>query len=261
MRNGVAIDFAAHVQLGEWPGYIWVNKFGTNLDVGTVREDVWGAGGVMVHPDTADTLSLVSDDNLEDIPDGDGAQTVEVYGLDENWDLKIETYAMNGTTPTVTTGDQWRRVYRAHVDDVGVYGSNNTGNITITHTASGDTLGYIVAGIGQTQVTHFTVPRNYSFLVRHVFGNVQQSKSSATIRGWQRKRADVVSAPFTAKRVWGRFDGASGGFGKEYRYAQAFSEKTDIWFTAEANAAGSNPAVNVEYVGLLVRDTSLQSEV
>ena len=76
------------------------------------------------------TLSVVSA-SANDASGGTGARTVEIQGLDSNWNLLTETVTMNGLTPVVTTQEHFLRVFRARVVTAGSLQSN-AAQITIT---------------------------------------------------------------------------------------------------------------------------------
>jgi len=101
--------------------YRTVHKFGRNPSVSTntAPEDVWAAGGLMVWPTQASTLTIVSD-SANDSAAGSGAQQIRVEGLDENFDEIYELVELNGLT-SVATLHTFFRVDRAYVTRVGTY--------------------------------------------------------------------------------------------------------------------------------------------
>lgn len=139
--------------------YKVVNKFGFNsdIDTGTVPEDIWALGGLYSFTVTASVLSIVSS-STDDAAAGTGARTITIEGVDANRMELIETVTLNGTTPVLTT-NEFLRVNRAYNVTAG---SNevNVGNITIQDDRP-ISIGYIGAGQGQTLLGLFTIPKDY----------------------------------------------------------------------------------------------------
>jgi len=139
-------------------GRPWVYKFGANgdVDAGTA-EDIWDAGGDYPWPTAATTTTIVSADG--DDADGDtGARTVRIEGLDSNYLRLSETATLSGTN-VVTLSGQYLRVYRASVATAGSSGTNE-GAVQVKQGST--VIAQISAGLGQTLMSIFTVPANYS---------------------------------------------------------------------------------------------------
>lgn len=152
------IDFA--IAIGAIGGYSSFRKFGTNPAVGVGREDIWGAGGVMVWPDSAGAASVVSD-SAADTDGGTGAHAVMVQGLDGDYNQVQEIVTLSGLTPAVTT-QTFLRVYRMFVLECGS-GDTNAGNITAS--VGGNVQAYLEATEGQTAGSHYTVPAGHSLII------------------------------------------------------------------------------------------------
>ena len=67
---------------------------------------------------------------------------------------------MDGTT-TVTTTQQFLRVFRMSVETAGSFG-NNEGTITATYTGGADVAATISPGNGQTLMALYTIPAGYT---------------------------------------------------------------------------------------------------
>lgn len=151
---------------GEIPGLSGVNKFGrsTNVDLGIDTDIHDGANStddvaIWVAPEAAVKHNIVSTHADDDgSPVGDGARTIEVYGL-VDWDTKetSETVTMNGTTDVLTT-NLYVIIHRMKVLTKGVTDVNvgvitaTTDNVAATVTAQ------INAGEGQTQMAIYGIP-------------------------------------------------------------------------------------------------------
>lgn len=96
------IDFYLAVAKGDFTGYSKVSKFGRNASVkSSGYETIWDGSNLYPWPTAAETLEVASSDN-DDTSAGTGARTVEIQGLDSNWDPLTETVTMNGGTDVTT---------------------------------------------------------------------------------------------------------------------------------------------------------------
>lgn len=165
VQGGLVSDFALEVVRGNVTGIGGVNKFGTNLAVGTSFEDIWIQGGTWTKLPAATTLD-VSSSNANDTVAGSGAQTLTIEGLDANYDELSETVDMNGQTPVVTTG-VFLFVNRTYVSRGGS-GFANEGDIYVADDSTAHTSGVpntaaaiqskVVATQGQSQQAIYTLP-------------------------------------------------------------------------------------------------------
>jgi len=235
------------------PRNISVSKFGSNPAVGTSVEDVWFAGGAYTGWLTsADTVRIASGGNVNDDSSGSGARSVYIEGLDENWDIKSEVLTTNGSSASSSSTGDYIRIYRAFVCDVGTYGGTNAGDIGI-ETEGGTQVALIQADVGQTQLSMYTVPRNYTAYLSEFFLEVE-SGNTVELRFFQRPDADVVAAPYTGRRIVYRTLEFSGAFERRYRSMPSFPAKTDLWWDAKKITGGGNGLVDIGYDLILVRD-------
>ena len=155
----------ANIALGEVSWAFPVFKFGRNDAVApSVFETIWDDSSLYTYF-SAGTASIVSTSALDDDPSGTGARTIQVVGLDVNFDPLVETVALNGLTPVVTTG-VFLRIYRMRVLSAGS-GSANAG--VITATVSAETAAVIQVGANRTQMAIFTIPAGFTALLYQVF--------------------------------------------------------------------------------------------
>jgi len=176
--GGNQAPYELRVTRGEIPGTAFVLKFGFNpqIDTTTDPEDVWATGGLMTFPTTAAVVSVVSTDSADD-DGGTGANTVTLYGVDENWDEQSETVTLNGTTPVSTSGTHFR-VYRAFVATAGS-GSKNAGAISFTTSDALHTLCTISAEEGQTTTSLYTVARNKTAYLTNLYATIHRNGQTA----------------------------------------------------------------------------------
>jgi hypothetical protein len=157
-------DYKYEVALSRRQGATTWNLWGYNSDVDIGTETVWAYGGSFARMTAADTLDVVSSSTNDDgSPAGTGAQSVIIYGIDENYLAITEVVTMDGTTP-VTTSNQWLGVNRVAIYLAGSLGQND-GNITVTRTTGGSVQAYMPATAGTTQQAIFFVQDNHTALI------------------------------------------------------------------------------------------------
>ncbi len=214
-----------------------VAKFGSNEDVGTgAYEDIWAVGGAYNWLTAASALRIKAGGNAADDAGQAGARTVTIEGLDENWNAASETVNAAGASASDPTTTTFIRINRAYVGDVGAYTGANTGAVDI-ETTGGTLVARIAAGVGQTQLGLYSVPAGKTAYLTRTYANVSAgANKSATIRGWRRENADTVSAPFQGKRLFDVFEQVSGAVQVAHSSYNVFPAKTDIWYSAIADA-------------------------
>lgn len=142
-------DLGLQIVTGREHNYTYEHKFGSNPALVNGSQSIWTKGGLYPWDawNTAGTLSVVSTSASD-------TSTLEIKGLDENWDFQDEVITMTGTTPAVTTKN-WKRVYRMRYNHTGT----NVGDIEAS--IAGQVVAHIEAGKGQTLMAVYTVPRLY----------------------------------------------------------------------------------------------------
>ena len=173
-------DYHYQVALGNVPSATTWNKWGYNADIDTGTETVWSVGGTFARMTAADTLNLVST-SIEDDPvkadtnPGTGAQSVIIYGVDENYVAQTEVISLNGTA-AVTTTNQWLGVNRISVYLSGT-GGQNAGTITASVTTGGAVQAEIPAAKGSTQHAFFFVQAGHTVLMDWLYINIIKTAS------------------------------------------------------------------------------------
>ena len=233
-------------------GQMLVHKFGALAGL-IGMQDICGVGGIYPWPITAETLRVRAGGDAADAAAGNGAQKVLILGVDANFDLISEEVTLAGVSQSAPTTLSFMRVYRAYVTDVGTYGEANTGVIDIENTTTLANLARIESGIGQTQMTMYTVPAGFTAFLDRINVGVTGSKD-ASFRFFQRQAADdSTAAPYTSKRLVWRIDEIGGPAGVEIDSHIQFPEKTDLWLTGiEGPGGGGGPNVEASYSLVLV---------
>jgi hypothetical protein len=216
-------------------------KFGYNPVVGNSKETIWSQGGLYAYPPSASVMT-VSSSNTNDTSAGTGARTVEVFGLDTDYNEISEVVTLNGQTP-VNTAKSYLRINRGIVRSAGS-GEQNAG---IIYAGTGTvTLGVPVniyltidgQGDNQTLMCLWTVPANYTAFL------VKMSLSTGTPYG----------EVFQAKE---RFTLTDGVHDQLYVYPTPFAEKSDIEMRAFSSSGSVNFDVSSSLEFIYIKNDSL----
>ena len=228
-----------------------VHKYGKNATTPNGSfADIYSYGATVPAypwPLTAQTIRIRAGGDAADDAAGLGAQSIRVFGLDENWLEIFEDIVTAGASASVATTKLFRRVYRVRVTGVGAANVSNTGRIIVENTTSTDAIGVVEAGVGSTEQTHYTVPAGKTGYISRVDAQVRTGPNKdADIRFRTRANiGDTVSAPFGPAIVVDQWDGLADFASAEYSAFRAYPEKTDIWFEAQGN--GDTTSVIISY--------------
>ena len=192
MATGYLTEQNIQIARGLVKGVYSVNKFGYNSDVpSNAFETVWDGSNLYTYVSTPGVATVTSTDTSDD-----NGGTVQVFGLDNNYNLVDETLTIGGAAGSVT----FKRVFRAVMLTANT-GDTNEGTISVT--VDSVAVAKIVPGKGQTLMAIYTIPANkrgyliqldvgsskdleneIQLVVRNgVSGNVWQTKSFITTRG------------------------------------------------------------------------------
>ena len=214
------------IAMGCYPSITGVNKFGRNPDIAIGEEEVIWDGSTTGYPFPATAL-ITSMSQTADQATLNGA-TVEIQGLDANWELVVQT-ALLGTPSTVvvTLTTPLIRVFRAKVLADVVSASP----IRIHNAAENVDYAIISIGQNQTLMAVYTVPANTTAYMTcfyaHVNPGVNLDPTAMPIRLWASDRTGPYAAQ--VKNVVGQ---TSGGFQHFFDPHVKFGQKTDIYMTA-----------------------------
>ena len=222
---------------GDVDGYSAIHKFGRNPSIGNTPETIWMHGGVYEYIDvgSASTLYAYSDDS-EDSASGDGARTITILGLDNNFDEIEETVTVGGAATTL----EFLRVYRAFVYTAGS-SNTNEGDVLISTGAGGS--GTVLAdigtigtgttfGLGQTQLALYTIPAGKTgYLTTWNVGCAPMNNKATVVLKSRELDGD---APFRTKDI---VDLVGGYHTQNYSIPLRFPEKTDIEVVASGDTS------------------------
>lgn len=242
--------------------YKYVNKFGQVLSYTTAQVDVnalatpavytWLQAAVKLEAISTGT-NAADDTNVG--AGGTGARTITVQGLDANFDEIEEDISLKGASASDATTKSFLRIHRAFVKTSGTYASTsvgaNRGVIVIRTASAGATHIELAIQTGQSLVARYTIPSDWTGYLHHLKLYAQSTKA-ATFYLNMREGADIVSAPFKAKRIKETFNGIIGDTDRVWDVPLKLSEKSDVWVSTTGFATGSNSSASFDI--LLVRN-------
>jgi hypothetical protein len=207
MSRGFSRDFLFEVAKGNVPKHHAVNKFGqvTNADAGVIT-DVWDAAAqpVWLAPTAARVHEILSTSDEDSdtggtIVQGDGARTVEVFGL-ETWnDAESSEIVIMDGTDGVDTVNSYVIIHRMEVKSSGNLGPN-AGLITAV-AATDLTVSAQIAlagpnGKGQTEMAIMGVPSTQIGYMENFSASLARNSPTGAQSGViLMESMDVVSDP------------------------------------------------------------------
>lgn len=170
-------EWLIQIQRGLVPGASAINKFGENESIPVNGEDVWNNPDNLASypfPINAITVDLFSD-NATDTLAGTGARTLEIFGLDANFDEQSEIINLNGLT-AVSTVNTYIRVFRVIVRTAGT-GGENAGDIRAENQSTTEIIAAIKPGDNQTKMAIYTVPNNKTGYLLQLWYSAEANKA------------------------------------------------------------------------------------
>ena len=216
-------------------------KFGFNSDVDDSLETVWAQGGLYSYLASASVLK-VSSSSTADTSAGTGARTVEIDGLDTNYDEISETVTLNGQT-AVNTTNEYLRINRMVIKSAGTGGQNAgviyAGTGTVTTGVPANKYATIAIGDNQTVMALWTVPSGYTayLLQTDITVATTQNNKYCTVHLVSRPNGEVF-------QIKDKFVKAESSVHQAYTIPLNFEEKTDIEVRAIGDSAGADIAIS-----------------
>ena len=255
-RVGTTEPFYLQVARNQISFHKNIFKFGNNTSVGDSLETVWAEGGLYSYLTSASVLK-VSSSSTADTSAGTGARTVELFGLDTNYDEINETVTLNGQT-AVNTTKEYLRINRMVVRSAGTGGANAgviyAGTGTVTTGVPANKYATIAIGDGQTLMALWTVPAGYT---AYLF---QTGLSAACTTSNKLLNVRIVARPFgEVFQIKDKFGMGVGGetVRQVYQYPLKFEEKTDLEVRAIGDAGTANIQVSAGLDILYIKNETL----
>ena len=247
LRNAMAatVPYELQVSQGQIAGATSFYKFGFNPDIDGTEETIWTQGGNVPWPTAAFTAYIVSDSAADNGTSTTGAQTVQVEGLDADYNIKSVSVTLDGTTEVAISGT-WIRINRAFVT---LSGAGGTSAGTIRIQSSGGGVIYASLGIGnQTQMAVYTVPAGHTLYLDDVSFTAAlglQSKN-VTVKFVLRNFGTNTFRTGIIETV------QSNSLLVPFPYPFAIPEKTDVECRAFSDT--TNVAVSASFQGVLIKN-------
>jgi hypothetical protein len=216
-------------------------KFGFNSDIDDTEETVWAQGGLYSYLSSASVLKI-SSSSTSDTSAGTGARTVQLYGLDADYNEINETVTLNGQT-SVNTTNSFLRINRMVIRSAGTGGQNAgvvyAGTGTVTSGVPANKYATIAAGDNQTLMALWTVPAEHTayLLQKDLTVATAQNNKYATARLVARPNGEVFQT--RDKHVLD-----NNVLHQKYDIPLKFEEKTDIEVRCVGDSSGADIAVS-----------------
>jgi len=253
-RFGLTEPFNLQVARSQIGYHESIYKFGNNPEVADSVETVWAQGGLYSYLSAA-TVLKVSSSSTDDTSAGTGARTVQLFGLDGDYNEISEVVTLNGQT-AVNTTQSYLRINRMIVRSAGSGGANagiiyaGTGTVTtgvpanIYATVNGD-------GTNQTLMAIWTVPAGYTgYLMQYDVSNGTTSNTPAVCK------LLLVARPYG--EVFQSKDVKSLTTGMHIENSLVvpiqFSEKTDIEVRAVSSSASVTFDISASLEIIYIKD-------
>jgi hypothetical protein len=240
-RTGAYEPFELQVARNQITWHTPVNIFGYSTAVGSsalgpLWEGLTLSGGAYTYPSSASVLTLVSSSTSDT-----SALSIRIDGLDANYAPISETIALNGTTNVTTTNAFLR------INLMSTTNGLNVGNITAK--IAGTTYAQINAGIGQTQMSIYTVPAGYTFYLSYVQADANIGFTSSNYMKFAEYNKDNTTGEINLLN--------QSTFVQSFQFPftcpVGHNEKVDIQFQI-VSASGSPFTANLYAGGILIKN-------
>ena len=252
--NETSKTFDIRVSEGNISGTETLFKFGYNPDVNGDEETIWFQGGDIPWPGAATTV-YVSSTSADDSATGTGGQTVEVQGLDGDYNLLFGEASLNGQNQVEIVNKTgggpitFLRVFRAFITSSG-FNEKPVGTVYLGPTGAVGGVPYpVYANFGdsaQTQIAAYTVPAGKTLYLDDInftsaislAGNYATVKFRSRDFGTNTWRVRFINVLQSNQLI------------TKFEYPQSFPEKTDL--ECRALTSGSNNRIAASFQGILV---------
>jgi hypothetical protein len=237
---GTYEPFELQVARGQITGHDHLDLFGYSPSVGSTAmgplwEGLTGAGGNYPFPAAAGTISVVS------ASASDTAVSMVISGLDADFVAQTETVNLNGTTPVVTTKSFLR------INSVTTISGNAVGNVTFTRGAT--VIAQINAGLGQTQMSVYTVPAGYTLYLTYYQAD---GNTTTTSGAYMNTRIRITLRPSNVVLISGQTTYLN-SLQIPYGIPVEIKEKTDFEIQFQGSG-GAGSRQNVYAGGILIKN-------
>ena len=247
----VASEVNVQLASGQLTGYSYIEKFGSNFNIGSAIETVWDRGGKYIYPSVASVV-YASSTSSNNSATGTGARTLEVQGLNALYEPISEIITIGGA-PSIL---EFLRVFRAKVITAGSTGTNETSDVLISTQAagagivvssiSGHGTGGNYAGLGQSFMALYTIPAGKTGYLTQLTTGIA-SAGNVPLHSYVRVRPYDNGPVFSTKDVMFT---TAGYATKQYIVPLMLPEKMDI--EVESFCSNTGGAVSATFNIVLV---------
>jgi hypothetical protein len=240
-QSGLFEPFELQVSRGQITWHEPLNLFGNTTALGSTAfgplwEGLTGAGGAYVYPGSAVIMTLASSSA------SDTAVTIRIDGLGADYVLQSEDVALNGTNNVLTTKSFLR------INSMQTIAGNAVGNVTAIN--GGTTYAKITAGNGNTQMSLYTVPANYTFYQTYY---QTDTNTSVTSGAYVKLRTYTVDNPKGGVITALNQTAFVQQLAIPLSYPIVFPEKHDIQYQL-LGAGGAGAVANIYVGGILIKN-------
>ena len=252
-------DYYLEVARGYVPNAITVHKFGEGdgIDTADGIVDIWdGTSDLVASPIKTYTWSTTADiDTISSSNDSD-TMDVEIQGLDENWDLVLQTVTVDGQTK-VTLPTPLIRVFRMkNVGTTNILGNLfcyvDTAIVGGIPTDGSKVRAIIRDGHNQTQMALYSVPRGYSLFIKLGWSTIAGKNTTANIGIFIKVRS--FGSVFRELHTTALLSAGNSVSTRPYEIPLKLEEKTDIIYSC--GVTQNDTAVSSGFHGILIPDGS-----
>lgn len=237
-RDARTEPFELQVARGQISWHSTVNIYGYGAAITTATIPAWENATAYTFPVSAAVMNLVSTVNTGADKTG---STILIQGLDASYALQSETLTLNGTTVVPTTKSYLR------INSISTTAGVPTGVITLKDLTNTTTYAQIAAGFGRSQMSIYTVPAGYTFLLSRIDAYSSANGNSAdfiTYSNTTYASSGVIQYTQQAPFV--------GNYHAQRVMPRPFLEKTDVVLRFKSSANTYVVAVAAE--GFLIKN-------
>jgi len=244
--NVIGTDPFIEIPAGNVTGQSGVNKFGSSPDLTNgATEEVWDGARAYVFPTSASVTHIRSavDSAIT------RSVTLEVQGLDTNWDLTVQTKATDATDSTteIALDTALRRVFRVKVlDDTTMDQDIWVGPDPAT---AANASAIVQAGNNQTLMAIYTIPNGKTgYLSSYYCDYVREAAKDPDSIAFSLWATDNTNGYARQLKHRKGIPKQASGFQQFFKPYYKFLQKTDVFITALASGADANPHAGFDII-------------
>lgn len=242
------LPFIYQVAMGKIQWAYAINVIGANNSVPmTNQEMIWQAAGIEALHANAERVELVTTSD-QDKPAGSGAHTVQIWGLDDNFNYIQETITLDGTTP-VLSALSYRRFIAGDVITSGATKAF-VGTPSVTQTTSGELMGTSTLGSSELRKVYYPIPAGFYGLILGWQTSQQLPNSQVSIRLSARDEVTGIIKPFDN----GQTGGIPGNYVNNFNPPILLPPKTELFATGAVLGGTAPVLMNANIQMILIRE-------